>query len=205
MKTILILCCLFLSAGSYAQPTAQPKADTSHSSPVKDSVIYWNSSHRLGFEDFQGTPAIEDTSLRTLNFTTLTHKLGSVTTSVYVQIKKEKGKTLFTVYASMKKNQSWIKDVGDLITLKHEQGHFDICEVYARLLRQELKKAQSIAEAKDIYNKVATEEEAEQAAYEKDNTFEAGGITTEWQKKIERRLKEMAEYGEPVVVLPFEK
>jgi hypothetical protein len=170
-----------------------------------DDIIYWSQNHRLTFKDFKGTPTQSDTTLREASAKMLTHKLGAIIKSMDVHLLTERNKTTFTIQAGMKQSLSWIKDYGDTIELKHEQGHFDICEIYARILRRDIKNAKSLSEAKEIYEKISEEEEAEQDNYDKDNTYKAGGITSDWKEKIFDRLKELEAYKKPIVTLLIDK
>lgn len=170
-----------------------------------DNILYWSQDHRLTFDDFKGKPSHEDTTLRKASPDMLTHKLGAIIKSIDVKFLSERGKTTFTIRAAMKENLSWIKDHDDTIELKHEQGHFDICEIYARILRHDIKNAKSLSEAKEIYEQTAINEEAEQDNFDKENTYQAGGITTEWNEKIARRLEELDAYKNPVVILSIGK
>ena len=170
-----------------------------------DDILYWTKNHRLTFADFQGKANKEDTTLHETSAKMLIHKLGSIIKSIDVHLVTERGKTAFTIYAGMKKKSSWIKDYGDTISLKHEQGHFDICEIYVRILRRDIQNAKSLSEAKEIFDKVSNDEELEQDNYDKENTFQLGGITADWSEKIIFRLKELESYNNPVVTLAIDK
>ncbi len=185
----LILLCLSVFCNLNAR--AQNTGDT----------LYWSQNHRLVFEDFKGKPTKSDTTLYEATPDMLTHKLGAIVKSIDVHFLAEHNKTTFTIMAGMKRSLSWIKDDGDTTALKHEQGHFDICEIYARILRRDIKNAKSLSDAKAIYEKTSADEEAEQDNYDKDNTYQAGGITSEWQEKISNRLKALEAFKNPVITL----
>lgn len=178
-----------------------------HSQTIQqnDDILYWTKKHRLTFVDFKGKISLEDTALHEGSTKMLTHKLGAIVKSIDVRLVTERGKTVFTINAGMKKESSWIKDYGDTVSLKHEQGHFDICEIYARILRRDIQKVKSLSEAKEMYDKIATDEESEQDKYDKENTFQLGGITTDWSEKIINRLKELESYHNPIVTLTIDK
>ncbi|MEP6713513.1 MAG: hypothetical protein ABJA37_13900 [Ferruginibacter sp.] len=167
--------------------------------------IYWNSAYRLSFSDFKGSPTQEDTLLRKVDSLNATHKLGAISKSLDVQLTTKSGKTIFKIYAGMEQFNSWIKNKNDSISLKHEQGHFDICEIYARILRKEIKKAKTLAEANSMFTKISDDENYEQDKYDNENTFESGGITNNWKENIKKRLNELGAYQEPVVTLPIYK
>lgn len=169
------------------------------------SKFFWSENHRLTISDFKGIPAKDDTVLQNVSPNLWTHKLSAITKSIDVSLNTEKNKTTFTIRAGMLPEFSWIKDPGDTIELKHEQGHFDICEIYARMLRRDIKKALTLDEAKSIYEKISTEEETEQDAYDLVNTFQAGGITADWKEKIASRLEALKAFKNPVIILPFDQ
>jgi hypothetical protein len=189
-KTSFIVACILLFSSVHSQ--------TVHKG---DQILFWKKGERLTFADFQGNPYKGGTIFLVVNATTLTHTLGSISKSIDVRIKTEKGRTVFGIYAGMKKNLSWIRDEGDTISLKHEQGHFDICEIYARILRRDVKHAKTLAEAKAMFERISTDEEREHDDYDKENTFRAGGITSLWRNKIRGRLKELDAYWNPFVVV----
>lgn len=171
----------------------------------EDDILYWSQHHRLTFDNFKWKPTQSDTTLSEASPAMLTHKLGAIIKSIDVHILTKHSKTTFTIQAGMKPNLSWIKDYGDTAELKHEQGHFDICEIYARILRRDIKKATSLSEAKEIYEKTIADEEAEQNKYDSHNTYQAGGIAPDWKEKVSTRLKELDAYKNPVVTLPIDK
>ena len=191
------LCLFILGISSYTILPAQTNED--------DDILYWTKSQRLSFADFTGSPTREDTILREASAKTLTHKLGSITKSIDVQYKTERGKTVFTIQAGMKKSLSWIKNPDDSVSLRHEQGHFDICEIHTRMLRRDIQKAGSLAEARELFDKATAAEEQEHNHYDRENTFQLGGITKEWSEKIRSRLAQLEAYSQPRVTLLIEK
>lgn len=172
---------------------------------VDENILYWSKNYRLDFKDFNGRPGVQDTLLQSASARILTHKLGSISTSIDVRLHTEDGKTVFTINAGMKRDVSWIKEPGDAMALKHEQGHFDICEIYARMLRKEIFKAQSLVEAREIYEKISAEEELEQEHFDKENTVQVGGITETWSIQILNRIKELEAFDNATVVLAIDK
>lgn len=166
-----------------------------------DDIIYWTKDYRLTFADFKGDPNKEDTTSYHGNSNKSIHNLGIINKSIDIQFQTKAGIATFEIYAGMNKRLSWIKNSNDTITLKHEQGHFDICEIYSRVLRREIKKAASLTEAKNIFDKISDEENLEQDRYDKENTFELGGITSYWSNTIIKRLNELDSYQYPVVKL----
>lgn len=193
MRYLLLMASSCISANGNAQ-THRP--DT--------NILYWTTNPILIFADFQRKPEPADTALNP-PAKTLTHTLGAIVKSVDVHFVTTRGKTVFTIRAAMKKNASWIRNANDTVTLKHEQGHFDICEIYARMLRRDIAKTKSLLAAKEVYERTLQKEEAEQDEYDKENTFQKGGITPGWTAAIHSRLQALEPYKDPVVVLPIDK
>ncbi len=165
--------------------------------PLAGDTIYWNSSHRLTFADFRGRPAAtSENSGRSQGEGRIA---GAIIKSIVADTRKVKDKTWFIVYASMKPDLSWIAKKGDSTALRHEQGHFDLCEIYARKLRREIGNAESVGEAKKIWNRVLDQEETEQSLYDKANSYKAGGITAAWKNKIRKQLSDLDAWSSPEV------
>lgn len=175
------------------------------SSFIDEGILFWNKNTRLSFDNFKGVPTVNDTSLIRTDKIYSAHRLGVFSKSIDVKLINKGGKTTFTIYAGMNQNHSWIRNKGDTVTLKHEQGHFDICETYTRILREEIKNAKTLAEANELFNKISDDENIEQDAYDKENTFQLGGITVKWQELIKEKLMALAAYQNPIIILPIYK
>jgi len=87
--------------------------------------IYWSPDKILSWGDFQGTP---------------NYYCGySAITSSGIEYDCKANGAFFTINVKSEfyKKESWVKVNGmDSVGLKHEQGHFDISEVYARKFRK---------------------------------------------------------------------
>ena len=90
-------------------------------------TLFWKATDTLTWNDFKGTP---DRSARYLAI--------SATGITYTY--KFSGEDLnFQVRAFFVRSKSWRNYGTDLKVLRHEQGHFDITEIYARKLASQLK------------------------------------------------------------------
>ena len=97
------------------------------------------------------------------------------------------------------KNKSWVGDsvLNSSLVLKHEQGHFDIAEKYARLFRKRLsefsfKYSMIDAEILKIHDAIMKECDVEEDLY--DNETDHSKINTKqnsWNKKTEVELKNL--------------
>jgi hypothetical protein len=93
----------------------------------KLTPIEWNETGKLSWDDYSATPNSEADE--------------SAVTWIYFDYSWEckNGKFTVTVKAFFDRQQSWVK-AGDKSPelLQHEQGHFDLAEVFARRLKQSL-------------------------------------------------------------------
>jgi len=166
----------------------------------KSDKIAWDVNYRLTFDDFRGRGG-SDTLLfkNDMEF----KELGKITKAIIVNTKADSKRAEFTINAVMDRSKSWIRYANDTACLKHEQGHFDICEIYARLLRKKILEAKSLSDAKEMYYQVVKDEETEQKLYDRDNSGLPEGINSYWEEKIISRLEELAEYDNPQVTVKF--
>ena len=104
------------------------------------NVIIWNEKRPLSWEDYQGkADSLIPHSAMTANsvFADCKAKLILTKTKVKFQI------TDIQVHAYMIKSMSWVKQElvnqqGSERILKHEQGHFDITEIFVRKLMRKM-------------------------------------------------------------------
>ena len=134
-------------------------------------TILWNENVSLHFSDFKAKPG--------RSFQGLTYS------GLYLDMKKDNKKTQVFCYTVFISQKSFLKDSSDEL-LKHEQLHFDITELYARKMRQQISKISfqneknaSLAIQK-IYNSVTTAFNNEQDEYDKETEH---GINKAKQKQ----------------------
>lgn len=158
------------------------------SAKSNDSILFWQSDLKLSWDDFKGdvpnktrpanVSAIMDCGIRS------SHKYWDGDTPI------------FEVKAYMKTYTSWSL-VSDSLSLKHEKGHFDIHEIYARKIRKSFDSlnhlnVNNVQSYKDIFNKhfVACDEVNEKYEYSNFNEMEQ----KKWNKKISEKLLELSDY-----------
>ena len=154
--------------------------------PVKEEdseKIPWIIDRRLDWEDFlcepkRGTDAVASTS---------------TTLGITYQVKNNK--LTYEITCNFSKVKSW----GLLKTpyiLAHEQAHFDITELYARKLNQELSqyefnKRTFKQDINNIYQKIVDEKEAFQKTYDGETDHSRNKRAQfEWLDKIDELLLE---------------
>ncbi|MFC2107740.1 DUF922 domain-containing protein [Bacteroidota bacterium] len=154
-------------------------------------LIVWSEDRPLAWEDFKGREN------KRSNFDALT------SASFGFNYKYISGQYYtFIISVGFDKKNSWVKmknATDDL--LKHEQGHFDINEIYARLCIKELQhvKVKNMdkfgKEVEKVFDKISQQMIKFQDEYDKETDHsKVEDKQIEWNVKIENLLKETAQY-----------
>lgn len=110
--------CDFLSLGIY-------RVDSPYNA---DRVFRWTRDRKLRWEDFQG--------LRRSNCGERVAAETSCGISVETSLAPATSKARIYVFNSFDKQQSWVRRDGQCdAVLRHEQGHWDLCEIYTRRMQ----------------------------------------------------------------------
>lgn len=153
-----------------------------------DEYIKWSATNRLTWNDYKGTPQENSDAA------------ASTATYLSMEYSVKDNKLKFTVSGAFNKNKSWVLVKNDHI-LSHEQGHFDIAEVFARKLYKSLSeyKFNKRTYQKDmakIYNTINKEKEAAQNKYDDETDYSRNKkAQAEWLIKIKNMLKEMETFA----------
>ena len=152
-------------------------------SHFEEDFIKWNESRKLTWEDFKAAP----------------RQMGSTaamtTTHLGFSYNVANGKVTYKIDCQFEKNKSWGLIKNDWI-LKHEQGHFDIAEIFARRLNKGVGEYQfnRVSFQKDldaIYKSIVDEKEKFQQQYDDETDYSRNKTKQEdWFKKIESELKQ---------------
>jgi predicted secreted Zn-dependent protease len=152
-------------------------------SQLEEDSIKWQEDRKLTWNDFRAEPL----------------KMGSTaamtTTHLGFSYNVSNGKVTYKIDCRFEKNKSWVLVKNDWI-LKHEQGHFDIAEIFARKLNQLTAEYQfnrnSFQKDLDvIYKSVVDEKERFQQQYDDETDYSRNkNNQEEWFKKIESELKQ---------------
>ena len=124
---------------------------------------------------------------------------------------KQKGDVVEVIVQSyFEKNSSWIRTTANqAYTLKHEQGHFDIAEIFARKIRKKLQakklsKTKGEAQIKKIWSKLYSEYFAMQKKYDKATSHSIKEKNQQkWILKIAKELKELEAYKNSTFIMNF--
>lgn len=156
-----------------AQQQQQPKY-------TSDDTLHWSKDRQLTWDDFQG---VEDTF-----FVGVAATSSDFFSRIYYTSDTTFGFVISTIFF---KKYSWVKEEGrTFYALNHEQGHFNIAEIYARKLRRALKnyrlnKATVIEDVKNISDSIKKEKNRIQELYDRETKYSTNkGKQKEWDKKI---------------------
>ena len=152
-------------------------------SQLEEDHIKWQESRKLTWDDFKAAP------LKIGNTAAMT------TTHLGFSYNISNGKITYKIDCRFEKNKSWGLVKNEWI-LKHEQGHFDIAEIFARQLNKlvneyQFNKSSFQNDLDAIYKSVVAEKEKFQQQYDDETDYSR--IKTkqeEWLKKIEAELNQ---------------
>src|SRR5215211_4591981 len=153
-----------------------------------EEYIPWAFDRRLSWEDFLCEPKKNSDAV------------ASTSTSLGIAYQIERGQLTYTITCNFSKHKSWGLLKTDYI-IAHEQGHFDITEVYARKLYKALQdyqfnKKTYRKDVNEIYQGIVKEKEAMQAAYDGESDHSRNRKNQyEWLQRIGGLLDETVSYA----------
>ncbi len=166
---------------------------------VKGERIIWNKDSLLTWDDFKGKYK-KDKYIGALSDVSRTFEI----------LSQENNEIKIQVLALFNTEYSWVKpDQKNKELLSHEQFHFNITELYARMLRKELQEiklkktgteiGQQFA---DLQEKYLKKEFKMQEKYDKETHHHLNSDKQkEWEEKITALLKDYEQYSNSVIVL----
>jgi len=161
-------------------PAAASSANNEH--------IAWSATRRLNWEDFRAMP--EDNNPH--------HALTAA--NLAVDAKCKNNKFYYEVRCVFLPGESWSKNKKSERLLAHEQLHFDLTEVHARLLRKELQGMSNSCDnmKANLNTTVGAAFKAWKAEQDKFDKLSRHGldkeVQQEWAAAIEQRLLELEAY-----------
>lgn len=163
-----------------------------------DSLILWKENKKLSWDDFNGK-ANEASKYKALTESILS-----------IAITGKGMEAVITMTANFDKRTSWVKEKRDDLLI-HEQGHFDIVEIWARKFKQKLKgKTFNVKtfqkELNVLYNDVNRESKAMQVEYDRDTEHSINvKAQQKWTKKVNADLKSLSEFAPATVTCKLAK
>jgi hypothetical protein len=152
-----------------------------------EEVVPWSGSRRLTWQDFKCEPVRN------------TEAVALTSTSLGISYKVKNNQFIYDISCGFSKRHSW----GLLRTsyiLAHEQGHFDITEIYARKLHHELQHyrfnpASFKEDINTIYQNIVKGKEDLQNLYDSETDHSRKKVRQEeWLVRIEALLADTAPY-----------
>jgi hypothetical protein len=156
----------------------------SFSQVSNEELIAWDSARLLTWNDYKGRP---DPS---------SDAAASTTTYLGIEYRMDEKGFSYRIQCRFSLSKSWGRSKTDFI-LKHEQGHFDIAEIFARKLNQRMthykfNQATYKTDLKDIYDGITKEKEDFQDLYDRETDHSRKKEQQlEWLKKIEKMLVDL--------------
>jgi hypothetical protein len=159
-----------------------------------ETEFIWNKNRKLSWNDFRGpvSNARHDDVTAAATFCGFGFETNTVGPN-------ERPKVI--VYNSFYTNRSWVRpEERKPEVLIHEQGHFDLCEIYTRKLRQRIQTSRITgnnlkAALRRIYNEVQDEYVRCQEQYEEETEHSLNWEgQARWTKIIEHELAETEDW-----------
>ena len=154
-----------------------------------EELLKWDPFKKLTWADYKGSPNPDsDAAASTTTYLGIDYNISTNSFSYKIQ-------SLFS------KTRSWGLHKTPYI-LSHEQGHFDIAEVFARMLHKKMSEYKFNRKTyqkdlKKIYEEVTEEKEEVQNEYDRETRHSINKAKqAEWLKKIEEMLEELKEYAD---------
>jgi hypothetical protein len=171
-----ILALLFLPAEAPAQERGE-------------DLINWSATRKLTWADYKGRPDPNSDAA------------ASTTTYLAIEYNITSNAFGYKIQSRFSRTRSWGLHKTEYI-LSHEQGHFDLAEVYARKLHKEMSeyrfdKNNFKKDLKKIYDEVTEEKEEMQNRYDRETRHSINKTRqAEWLQKIEDMLREYEAYAD---------
>lgn len=156
--------------------------------PIDENLIEWSANRKLTWSDFKGKPDPASPNAALTN------------SGINVEFGFNDKKLVHTIRCRFNTDKSWGRIKTDYI-LNHEQGHFDITEIHARLLHKELSAYEFNAKTvnkdiNNIYDGVMKLHVSAQQNYDLETNHSLDSTQQKlWDSKIDQMLKQYQEYA----------
>ena len=151
-------------------------------------VIEWNATRKLKWDDFKGPPdAASPNAALTIS-------------AITIDFGYDESGFEYSIRCSFDKSRSWVRIRNNEVLL-HEQGHFDIAELYARKLNKQMKEYKyNVKTASDdlnkIYETVMKQHQEAQNTYDQETDYSRNRPKQEeWQRTIAADLASLQAFA----------
>lgn len=161
---------------------------TTFSQEEIEEYLRWNASRKLTWADYKASPD------------PYSDAAASTTTSLSIEYNISSSGFTYKIKSRFSKTRSWVLHKTDYI-LSHEQGHFDLAEVFARKLHMQMSeyvfnKKTYQKDLDKIYKTITEEKTKMQDDYDRETRHSINKEKqAEWLKKIAGLLKEYEDWG----------
>jgi predicted secreted Zn-dependent protease len=153
-----------------------------------EELLDWSTSRKLAWKDYKAhpDPANDDAA--------------STTTYLGIEYNITSSSFDYKIQSRFSKTRSWGRYKDDYV-LSHEQGHFDLAEVFARKLNKQMSeyvfnKKTYQRDLSKIYQNILDEKEKIQNDYDKETNHSINKEKqAEWLKKISEMLKDYKDFA----------
>jgi hypothetical protein len=153
-------------------------------------TLHWSADRHLTWDDFQGKPESNT-------------RFGAITNAVVrYSLTANDDSFQARVICFFKKSSSWSKYKQDEALLSHEQGHFDIAELFARKLRKAISQysfnySTVGSDIEKLFVNVKKERARMDSLYDKETNLSMNIEQQRlWSKKIRAALKQLDKYAD---------
>lgn len=182
-RLLVCVACFLVSTNSFA---GKKRAISASESP---STMSWSRDKKLTWDDFRGSiPQDADDVTAAATYCGIGFETNTFNSAHPEELK-------VTVYNTFYLNDSWARpEERNQNVLAHEQGHFDLCELYTRKLRQRMSQLHlNLNTLKstlaNIYEELQEEYRREQEVYENETRHGLNLMQQKnWQTYLERAL-----------------
>lgn len=178
---LFVMLALSLSAAVVSEPADKNENPGS-------GLVDWNQHRKLTWDDFKGRPD------------PATGNAALTSTSINIDYSYNNKEFKYSIRCRFDPSKSWGR-VRNAHILGHEQAHFDIAEIHARLLYKMVKQykfrpATVNEDIAAIYESVMQQHHQMQAAYDGQTDYSRKPPQqTEWQETIAQSLEALAGYA----------
>ena len=152
------------------------------------NLIKWSADRKLSWHDYLAEPDNRSGAA------------ASTSTQIGFEYHVRDNNLTFNITCYFSKEKSWGRYKNDYI-LSHEQGHFDIAEIFTRKFYKTVKEytfndRSYKTDLRDIYTNAMKEKERFQQQYDNETDYSRNKPKQEeWLKKIQKMLEETEEFS----------
>lgn len=154
----------------------------------QSNLVPWNANRKLVWEDFKASPDPHSGNA------------ALTSSSINIEFGYDDEQLQYSIRCAFDKNRSWVR-IRNNDVLAHEQGHFDLAEIYARRLNKAMKEyrfnARTVSkDVNGIYDNMMELHRKAQTQYDTETDYSRNkSKQEEWLKKIAQQLRELAAYA----------